>query len=128
MPRRNAILNGGFDLWDTHWSGVDLEIYSTEGNYFGNGSQNRVAEMDGYAGAVTVMQQSFSVSGPAAKALTFRLGGAVAKPSEPRVEIVDALGQPLFSQDIYPTTVGGFTDYSPPVSFPSAGTHTLRLT
>ncbi|WHP69702.1 hypothetical protein [Phaeobacter inhibens] len=61
---RDLIINGTFDSGSANWGGTDLETSYTENAYLGNGSSNRVAEMDGQSGQTTVMEQSFTVNNP----------------------------------------------------------------
>ncbi|MFD1742912.1 hypothetical protein [Cypionkella sinensis] len=62
MPTVNVIINGDFDQGSTGWTGTDLETNYTHDVYVVGGTPtNHVAEMDGTAAAVTVMQQSFMI-------------------------------------------------------------------
>ncbi|WP_370230802.1 Hint domain-containing protein [Cognatishimia sp.] len=131
MPT-NLIVNGTFDQGDKGWSGTDLETNHTENAYLGNGSANRVAEMDGQRGQTTVMEQSFDVPNPTATELTLDAALRNAALSDRgsdgfSVEILDSDGAVIASQTIFPEG-NSFTSFSVPVDFPSAGTYTLRLT
>jgi hypothetical protein len=94
-PPTNIIFNGTFDLQGSGWSGTDIEAQNREGQYFGNGSTNRVAELDGAAIQTTVMQQTIAIAAPLTTELTFR---AALRPSGTlgidgfRVDIVNNLG------------------------------------
>ena len=128
----NLISNGDFSSGSTGWSGTDLETTFTEGAYLPNGSTNAVAETDGNTGQTTVMQQSFTVSGTATANVAFRSvlrndASAQAGTDGFRVEVVDSSGTVISTVDVFPPT-GTWTSYSIPVTFPSAGTYTLRFT
>ena len=129
---REAIQNGNFDDGDAHWSGNDVEASYRETDYFHNGSQNREAELDGHSGQTTVMEQSFAVGGPARTTLNFDAG--LRTESNPNVgqegfevEILDDAGRVIASMTVYPTT-NDWQHYKLDVSFPAAGTYTLRMT
>ncbi|MCH2248168.1 MAG: Hint domain-containing protein [Cognatishimia sp.] len=131
MPT-NLIINGTFDQGNEGWSGTDLETNHHESAYLGNGSNNRVAEMDGNRGQTTVMEQSFEVPNPTATELT--LDAALRNAALPdrgsdgfSVEILDADGAVIASETIFPDT-NTYESFSVPVDFPSSGTYTLRLT
>lgn len=131
MPT-NLIINGTFDQGNEGWSGTDLETNHRESAYLGNGSNNRVAEMDGNRGQTTVMEQSFEVPNPTATELT--LDAALRNAALPdrgsdgfSVEILDADGAVIASETIFPDT-NTYESFSVPVDFPSSGTYTLRLT
>lgn len=133
MPT-NLIVNGTFNSGSSGWSGNDLETNHREGAYLGNGSRNRVAEMDGRSGRTTVMEQSFNVTGNGEVAATFNIDSALRNASLGQagqegftVEILDAGGGVVGSMTILPTT-NSYTTYSMDVLFPSAGTYTLRMT
>jgi len=64
MTKSNISVNGTFDLGNTGWSRADLETDYTENAYLGNGSANRVAEMDGRSGQTTGMQQVVTIQNP----------------------------------------------------------------
>ncbi|WP_406645142.1 Hint domain-containing protein [Aliisedimentitalea scapharcae] len=133
MPT-NLIVNGTFNSGSTGWSGTDLETSYRESAYLGNGSSNRVAEMDGRSGQVTVMEQSFAVTGNGEVSATFNIDSALRTASLGQagqegftVEILDSSGGIVGSMTILPT-VNSFSTYSMDVLFPSSGTYTLRMT
>ncbi|MBE1284866.1 MAG: hemolysin [Rhodobacteraceae bacterium] len=133
MPT-NLIVNGTFSAGSFGWGGTDLETNYRESAYLGNGSSNRVAEMDGRSGFTTVMEQSFTVTGNGEVAGTFNIDSALRNASLGQagqegftVEILDSLGGVVGSMTILPTT-NSFDTYEMDVLFPSAGTYTLRLT
>jgi hypothetical protein len=127
----NIIINGTFDLTSVGWSGTDIETTYTEGAYLGNGSTNRVAELDGNSGRTTVMQQSVTIAGPITTELTFeatlRTSRVTVGSDGFRAEILDSTGKVIATSDILPPK-GDYTSYSVPVSFPAAGTYTVRFT
>lgn len=132
MAQTNVIVNGTFDAGSANWSGTDIETNFPEGAYLGNGSTNAVSEIDGNAGPVTVMEQSFTLTDPHVAELKFDV--ALRNASLPNagsegftVEILDASGGVLASATILPTT-NSFVATSIPVSFTAAGTYTLRFT
>lgn len=132
MTQTNIIVNGSFDLGNAGWSGTDLETSYKEGAYLGNGSANRVAEMDGYAGQTTVMQQTVTIDKPLDTTLTFESALRTASTGNAgaegfRVDVLDDQGQVIATQTFHPTSTG-WTDYAMPVSFPEAGSYTIRLT
>ncbi len=140
-PPINVIVNGDFENQFANWTGganTDNEIGSflggtphwTEDTYLHNGNTgNTVAEMDGHAGQTTVLEQSFTVGGPLNTDITFdaalRTNAQVGDGYT--VEILDNTGAVVATQTITPTA-HAFTGYSIPVSFPAAGTYTLRFT
>jgi hypothetical protein len=131
LPLTNIILNGGFDAGSANWSGTDIETNFPEDAYLGNGSQNAVAELDGNGGQTTVLEQSFVVNGAETTALNFRTTLRNASAGNEGVEgfiveILDDLGNVIASQTVLPG-VGAWTDISLPVTFPAAGTYTLRF-
>lgn len=134
MPMTNIIVNGIFDQGSTGWTGVDLETSYDENTYLQDGSSNRVAEMDGNAGQTTVMKQSFTLS--SAGTFTLSLDSAIRSDMPDQtlmseegfwVEVVDASGNVVFSQEILPDSTS-WQSYSFDVTFPDSGTYTLRLT
>ncbi|MFV1497209.1 Hint domain-containing protein [Phaeobacter sp. JH20_02] len=129
---QNLIINGTFDSGSANWSGTDLEASNTESAYLGNGSSNRVAEMDGQSGQTTVMEQSFTVTAPIQTTLTLDAALRTASLSQAgtegfTVEILDASGAVIASMSVLPTT-SSFTQTSLNVNFTSPGDYTLRLT
>ena len=132
MPTTNLIVNGTFDSGAANWTGTDIEANNAESAYLGNGSSNRVAEMDGNSGQTTVMEQTFTVDGPITTDLTLdSVLRTAANPDEGSdgftVEILDAGGGVVTTTTIFPGT-GGYSSYTVPISFPAAGDYTLRFT
>lgn len=132
MPPTNLIVNGTFDAGSSGWSGNDTETSYRESAYLGNGSSNRVAEMDGRSGQTTIMEQSFTVENPTATELTFDSALRTASNSNEgsegfTVEILDSDGVSVASTTVLPTS-NSLTSFSLPVNFPSEGTYTVRLT
>jgi hypothetical protein len=132
MPTTNLIVNGTFDSGAANWTGTDIEATNTESAYLGNGSSNRVAEMDGNSGQTTVMEQTFTVDGPITTDLTLdsvlRTAANTDEGSDGfTVEILDAGGGIVTTTTIFPGT-GGYSSYTVPISFPAAGEYTLRFT
>ncbi|MBQ4806367.1 Hint domain-containing protein [Phaeobacter sp. HS012] len=129
---RDLIINGTFDSGSANWGGTDLETSYTENAYLGNGSSNRVAEMDGQSGQTTVMEQSFTVNNPIQTTLTLDAALRTASLNQAgtegfTVEILDAGGAVIASMSVLPTT-NSFTQASLNVVFPSGGQYMLRLT
>jgi Hint domain len=132
MAQTNIIVNGSFDLGNAGWTGTDLETNYTENAYLGNGSTNRVAELDANRGQVTVMNQTVSIAGPLTTNLTFETALRTASLSNAgregfRVDIIDSSGKVIATQTFTPTTTA-WTVNSMPISFPAQGTYTIRLT
>lgn len=137
-PPINVILNGDFENYFSHWGGNDNEIGSfaggtphwTENTYLGNGSTNTVAEIDGHSGQTTVLEQSFSIGGALTTDITFdaalRGNGQVGDGFT--VQIIDSSGAVVGSSITIQPTAHALTGYTIPVSFPAAGTYTLRFT
>lgn len=131
-PPTNLIVNGTFDAGDVGWSGNDIETNHSEGAYLGNGSSNRVAEMDGLSGQTTVMEQTFTVDNPQATQLTLDVALRTASLGQAgsegfTVEILDSLGNVIASDTVLPTT-NSFVQFTLPVNFTAAGDYTLRMT
>jgi hypothetical protein len=131
-PPTNIIQNGTFDLQGLFWGGTDIETTFTEGAYFGNGSPNRVAEIDGNAGQRTVMSQSFNIAGPIETELTFiaalRTQNTTIGQDGFRVDIVNSTGGVVATLTVLPPARGVYTTYTLPVNFTTAGSYTLRFT
>lgn len=132
MPPINIILNGTFDGGSANWSGTDIETIFTENAYLGNGSSNRVSEIDGNRGATTVLEQTFTVDDTITTNLT--LDVALRNASNPNagsegflVEIRDSSGTVIASATVLPTA-NSLQPFSLPVTFPAAGDYTLRFT
>ena len=132
LAQSNIILNGTFTNTSANWSGTDIETTYTESAYLGNGSSNRVAEIDGQSGQTTVMQQSFVVGSSHATTLTFNTALRTASNGNAgiegfRVDILSASGTVIATQTYFPTT-NVMTGVTLPVTFPAGGTYTLRFT
>ncbi|CUH84553.1 Hint domain-containing protein [Thalassovita mediterranea] len=132
MPPINLIVNGTFDAGATGWSGTDIEATYRETAYLGNGSLNRVAEVDGRRNQITVMEQTFTVSGSSTRELTFDTALRTASNGNAgaegfRVEILDDSGAVIAFAEVRPTN-NSLQEFTLPVSFPDAGTYTLRFT
>ncbi len=130
----DLIVNGTFDAGSAGWTGTDLETNHFETAYLGNGSTNRVAELDGHRNQITVMEQSFTVTGTGSFTGTFSIDSALRTASNPQagtdgftVEILDSSGGVVGSMTILPTT-NSFSTYTMDVTFPGPGTYTLRMT
>lgn len=132
MAPTNLIVNGTFDAGAANWSGNDIETDHPESAYLGNGSSNRVAEMDGVTGQTTVLEQTFTVTNPTATELTFDSALRTASNSNAgsegfTVEILDSVGTVIATTTVLPTA-NTLTSFSLPVTFPAAGDYTVRLT
>lgn len=133
MPPINLILNGTFDDGSANWTGTDLETDYTEDAYLGNGSGNRVSELDGNGFPdITVMEQTFTVDTPTVTELTFDVALRVASKDDAglegfTVEVVDSLGNVVASDTVLPTT-STLEPYALALTFASAGDYTLRFT
>ena len=140
-PPSNLIINGDFENQFSNWTGganTDNEIGSflggtphwTEDTYLHNGNTgNTLAEMDGHSGQTTVLEQSFSVGGTLTTDITFdaALRSSGNSGDGFTVEILDSGGSVVTSALITPIA-HALTGYSLPVTFPAAGTYTLRFT
>ena len=125
-------MNGSFNLGSTGWSGTDLETSYTENAYLGNGSNNRVAEVDGNNSQITVMEQTFKVEHASDTKLTFDTALRTASNSNAgsegfRVEILDDGGNVIATKEYFPTA-NSFSSRELDVSFPGEGEYTLRVT
>lgn len=126
-----TIVNGTFSSGLTGWTGTDLEV-NTENTYIATGSTtNTVAEMDGGSGAVTVMEQSFTVTEPgvgrlAVDAVT-RTAGTVGVDGF-TIQILNSSGVVIGSRTVIPTSNTTWETFSLDVAFPTSGTYTLRFT
>ncbi len=137
----NLIINGDFENQFANWTGGannDNEIGSfeggtphwTENTYLGNGNTgNTVAEMDGNAGQTTVLEQTFTVGGALSTDITFdaALRSNADVGDGYTVEIINSSGVVIATETIIPTA-NALTGYSVPVTFPAAGSYTLRFT
>lgn len=132
MAPTNLIVNGTFDAGSTGFTGTDMETEFSEDAYLGNGSTNAVAEMDGTSGQTTVMEQSFTVTNPTSTELTFDSALRLSANDQAglegiTVEILDDTGTVIATMTVLPTE-NVLTSFSLPVTFPEAGTYTVRLT
>ncbi len=138
-PPINVILNGDFENYFSHWGGNDNEIGSfaggtphwTENTYLHNGNTtNTVAEIDGHCGQTTVLEQSFSIGGALTTDITFdaALRDIGQDGDGFTVQIIDSSGAVVGSTITIQPTLHALTGYTIPVSFPAAGTYTLRFT
>lgn len=132
MAPTNIIVNGTFDLGNTGWGGTDLETNFPENAYLGNGSTNRVAELDARTGLTTVMTQTVAITEALETNLTFRT--ALRTASLPnagvegfRIDILDENGLVIATQTFLPTTTA-WVQNEMAVSFPAAGSYTIRMT
>lgn len=133
MPLINLITNGTFDSGSANWTGNDVEAGNNENAYLGNGNTtNRVAELDGGGFPnITVMEQTFTVPGPATTSLS--LDVALRDNLKPlvgegfTVEVIDSSGTVIASDSVFPTAYS-LQPYSLPLTFPSGGDFTLRFT
>ncbi|MGL5012236.1 MAG: Hint domain-containing protein [Paracoccaceae bacterium] len=128
----NIIINGDFNAGNTGWSGTDPETSFNEDAYLGNGSPNRVAEMDGVSTLTTVMEQSFTVGSDLTTNLTFRTALRTASLGNAGTEgfvvsVRDSLGNVIATQTYLPTT-NSWSNITLPVTFPAGGTYTLSIT
>jgi hypothetical protein len=133
MPvQTDLIVNGSFDAGSTGWTGIDLETTFPESAYLGNGSQNRVAEIDGVNSQITVMQQTVAVDAPQSTVLTFRSALRTASQNNAgregfRVDILDQNGLVIATQTVFPPN-GTWQTYQVAVTFPAAGNYAVRFT
>lgn len=132
MAPTNLIVNGTFDDGNSGWSGNDLETNHRESAYLRNGSNNRVAEMDGKRGQTTEMEQSFTVDNATATELSIDVAlrnAALDEAGEDgfTVEILNADGEVIASETILPTD-NEFVTFTVPVEFTEPGEYTLRMT
>lgn len=118
-------MNGTFDAGNTGWSGTDLETGNTEDAYLGNGSTNSVAEMDGFSGQTTVMEQTFSVTASFSTTPTLRTASIGNAGTEGfTASLRDNLGNVIATFTVLPTTKR-WMNIVLPVTFPAAGTYTI---
>ncbi|NPD14243.1 hemolysin [Xinfangfangia sp. D13-10-4-6] len=132
MAITNLIVNGDFNLGSSGWSGVDMETAYTENSYLGNGSSNRVAEMDGGSGQITVMYQVVQITAPGTYPLEFRTalrnGQPLSNGEGFRIDIYDeTIGLPIFSQHIYPQDQS-WASFRIPITFETAGPYKVSFT
>ncbi|MCG7493499.1 Hint domain-containing protein [Thalassobius sp. Cn5-15] len=131
MPPINLIVNGTFDAGATGWSGTDIEANHRESAYLGNGSSNRVAELDGRNNQITVMEQTFTVSGSSTRTVSFDSALRLSSNGNAgvegfRVEVLDDTGTAIAFAEIRPTN-NTLQEFTLPVTFPGAGNYTLRF-
>lgn len=129
----NFITNGSFSAGATGWSGNDIEANNTENVYQRNGATNGVAEADGNGGQTTVMQQSFAVVGTQSANVSFRSvmrndAKGVIGTNGFRADMVDSTGRVIGTMTVLPSSKTAWASYSFSVTFPAAGTYTLRIT
>ena len=143
MPRREVILNGGFESNTTtgagnastdNWTGNDFEINPLSAFFSGGDPSDRVVELDGNAGQISTAEQTFTlVDTEGGGILSFDMGirnrsaGDVGVDGA-EVEILDDQGGVIFSVTVLPTAFGEFERFSFEVDFPGPGDYTLRFT
>lgn len=132
MAPTNLIVNGTFDDGNSGWDGTDLETNHRETAYLGNGSSNRVAEMDGNRNAETEMLQSFTVENPTVTELSIDAALRTSSLKDAgdegfTVEILDPNGDVIAQTTILPTE-NSFSTFTLPVEFTEPGEYTLRMT
>lgn len=110
----------------------DVEIGAAS-SYLTRGSSNDyMVEMDGSAGQTSILAQDFTTGGDTDAVISFqtalrnRGGNAVRNVDGFTVEIRDAAGNLVYSQNVYPQTTTMQT-YSVPVSLEDAGTYRIRF-
>ena len=126
-----TILNGDFEAGATNWTGSPGIETGTENTYLGNGSSNRVAEVNLSLGDTTTLEQDFTVTEPGSATLS--LDAALRTTGELGldgiiVEVLDSTGAVVGTTTIVPTSVGTWETYTLDVAFPDADTYTLRFT
>ncbi|MBL1437937.1 MAG: Hint domain-containing protein [Rhodobacteraceae bacterium] len=86
--------------------------------------------MDGHAGQTTVLEQSFTIAGPTTTNITFdaALRTNAQAGDGYTVEILDSSGNVVGVVTTIEPTTNAMTGYSIPITFPAAGTYTLRFT
>ncbi|WP_420870505.1 Hint domain-containing protein [Marivita cryptomonadis] len=124
------ITNGGFESDQTGWTTVDPET-GWEDTYLGNGSTNKIFEMDGVSGQTTVLEQDFTVTEAGSTSVSFdavvRTAGTVGVDGF-TVEILDDSGAVVATSTTLPTSNTTWDTYSLDAVLPAAGTYTLRFT
>ncbi|EAP76977.1 Hint domain-containing protein [Roseovarius nubinhibens] len=123
--------SGGFDDPATGWTGADVDARISQNLYPGNGRADRVVETDDAGNQITVMQQVIDLPEATTTALTFDSllrpkSNATADSQGFRVDILDSAGHGIASQSFPPSNT--YQAYAMPVTFPEAGSYTLRLT
>ena len=132
MSKTEAIVNGNFNAGSAGWTGNDMETNHKESAYLGNGSHNRVAEMDGRSGQRTTMSQNITISSSHTTDLTFRTALRNASSGNAgtegfRVDVVDSSGAVIATQSYFPQSAS-WSAQSLEVTFPTAGTYAVRFT
>ncbi|SFR37058.1 Hint domain-containing protein [Yoonia tamlensis] len=136
MGTTNIIINGSFDNgaanWNDNGAGNDIEASHTENTYQGNGSTDRVSEVNGSGGQITVMEQNFTIDAAQTTDITFEAAirnnfRALVGGDGFNVTIRDSNGNIILNEDVLPTTIT-FTSYSFPVDFTASGDYTLTIT
>ena len=134
MAETNLIVNGDFSDKSANWTGTDIEAKHSEHVYLRNGAtSNTVAEMNGGSGAITVMEQTFTIDDSVSREVTIdtalRVSGAGTTADEDgfMLEILDDTGTVIATQTYFPQT-STLTQVSLDVDFPEAGDYTIRLT
>ncbi len=126
--------SGSFTVVDSYgaWSGTEIEVGNQSDYHAGATATNSVVELDGYTGAISVVEQSFVVDAAGRDAtLSFEAGGRnqFATSNDPfLVEVLDSSGTVVFSETVTPTSNGSFDTYTFNFTFPMADTYTLRFT
>ena len=113
------------------WTGSDIE-WGRESVYLpGGDASNWVIEMDGNSGAITVIEQSFSVEGAVNAVLSFDMALRSNQPLSAgegfRVDILDGNGTLVQSQTYLPT-LNIWEEVTVSVPLDAAGTYTIRFT
>ena len=117
------------------WTGNEIEVGTGNRYMTGDSSTNTVIELDGNSGAISVVEQSFTVDDDNKDAvLSFDLSARNEDPTRPivddpvLVEVLDSSGTAIFSQIVTPTSIGSLSNFSFDFQFGAAGTYTLRFT
>lgn len=133
--KKDVIVNGTLDVAPNQigfgWSGNDIEINAFR-VYNDGSSTNRVAELDGRAGQITVLRQTVQITNAQTATLTFDSAirnnpKALAGTDGFRVDIKDASGTVIATKVILPTTKTLIAN-SLIVTFPAAGNYTIMFT
>ncbi|MEP5152585.1 Hint domain-containing protein, partial [Planktotalea sp.] len=135
MAPTDVIINGDFTNSTNNsaagWSGTDIETRGSSVYIAGTGTaQGRVAELNGGTGAVTVIEQTFTLASDHDGILSFdyalRTSGTSGTDGF-KVEILDSGGGVIYTNDFLPT-LNSYQTFTVPVDFPSAGDYTIRFT
>lgn len=125
---------GSFVITNSYgaWSGNQIEAGAHSFYHTGASSSNTIVELDGFAGATSVLEQSFVVDEAGRNAeLSFDAGGRNANgtANDPfLIEVLDSSGAVAFTQVVTPTSTGSFDTFTFNLVFPTADTYTLRFT